>query len=358
MLLAELGADVLKIEPPAGDSFRVAGFQYNRGQRSLAMNLRDPAGHAAFLRLVAGSDVVVDNYRPGVLERLKISHDQLAAVRPDVVTVSITGFGDVGPLAGRPGFDPILQAMSGIMAAQGGDSDPVFFTMAVNDVTAACVSVLGVCAALYHRARRGGGQKVTASLCAVSAYMQSGELVEFNGRPPAGEGGRDYPGPSSLSRYYETSDGFVRLHLSSLPQLVDAGILAAVPAAQDAAEAIGASLRTLTSAQVIKAAETAGARAAPARTLADLAREQAILDARYLESLTRADGRVFYVPGRYARFSRTEQTRVLAPPGLGEHSRELLREAGLTADEVDALVAAGSVVQGGPITAFGDVGYR
>lgn len=359
MLLAELGADVVKVEPPGGDSFRVAGFQYNRGQRSLAVDLRDPQGHAAFLKLVAGSDVVIDNYRPGVLERLKIDYNELTGVRPDIISTSITGFGSTGPLAGRPGFDPILQAMSGMMAAQGGDSEPVFFTMAINDVTAACVSALGICAALYNRARGGGGQRVSTSLCAVSTYMQSGELVEFQGRKPAPRGRRDYPGPSPLSRYYKTADGYVRLHVSSARQLVDAGILSAAPPAGDAVEElVAASIRSLSNAQVVKQVEAAGAWAVPARTQADLARDSGVLDGGYLAPLTRSDKKSFYVPGRFARFSRTEQDRLLIPPGLGEHSREVLIEVGLTADAVDALAASGSIVQGSPMTEFGGVGYR
>ena len=194
-LLAKFGADVIKVEPPEGDSFRVPGFGFNRGQRSLAINLRAPAGHDAFLRLVAASDVVIDNYRPGVLENLGIDYDSLAAVKPDIITVSVTGFGAVGPMAGRPGFDPILQAMSGMMAAQGSDSDPVFFTLAVDDVTAACFSVLGACAALYHRVTGGGGQRVTTSLAAVAAFMQCGELIEY-ARPSRGAGRRPrLPGP-------------------------------------------------------------------------------------------------------------------------------------------------------------------
>ena len=209
---------MIKVEPPEGDSFRVPGFHFNRGQRSLAINLRATAGHDAFLRLVAASDVVIDNYRPGVLEHLGIDYDSLAAVKPGIITVSVTGFGAVGPMAGRPGFDPILQAMSGMMAAQGGDSDPVFFTLAVDDVTAACFSVLGTCAALYHRMTGGGGQCVTTSLAAVAAFMQCGELIEYAGRPAAPVGGRDYQGPSPLRRYYRTADGWIRLSLNSAEQ--------------------------------------------------------------------------------------------------------------------------------------------
>ena len=90
----------------------------------------------------------LDNYRPGVVEHLGIDYDSLAAVKPDIITVSVTGFGAVGPLAGRPGFDPILQAMSGMMAAKDSNNDPVFFTIAVDDVTAACFSVIHAAAAL------------------------------------------------------------------------------------------------------------------------------------------------------------------------------------------------------------------
>jgi crotonobetainyl-CoA:carnitine CoA-transferase CaiB-like acyl-CoA transferase len=152
-LLAELGADVVKVEPPAGDSFRDLGFTYNRGMRSLAIDLRDPRGREAFLELVRRSDVVIDNYRLGVLDRLGIDHAVLERVRPGIVTVSITGYGESGPMSREPGFDPILQALSGMMTAQGGGGEPVFHTIAVNDVAAAAMTVLGVCLALVHRGR-------------------------------------------------------------------------------------------------------------------------------------------------------------------------------------------------------------
>ena len=134
-LLAELGADVIKVEPPAGDPFRTVGFIYNRGMRSIAIDLQAQAGQAVFRDLVRSADVVIDNYRPGVLARLGIDYDALRAVNPQIISLSITGFGEGGPLAAQPGFDPILQGMSGMMTAQGGDSEPVFLTVAVNDVT-------------------------------------------------------------------------------------------------------------------------------------------------------------------------------------------------------------------------------
>jgi crotonobetainyl-CoA:carnitine CoA-transferase CaiB-like acyl-CoA transferase len=141
-LLAELGADVIKVEPLSGDNLRqfaptFPGF--NKGKRGIAIDLRTEAGHAVFLDLVRDADIVIDNYRQGVLERLKIDYASLRAVNPDIVSISLTGFGEGGTMDGDPGFDPVLQAHSGMMRAQGGDSEPVFFTLPVNDVSSAAL---------------------------------------------------------------------------------------------------------------------------------------------------------------------------------------------------------------------------
>src|SRR5439155_16988449 len=143
-LLGELGCDVVKVEPLTGDSFRGPGFAaYNKGQRGVALDLRNPDGKEAFLGLVRSADVVIDNYRPGVLKRLGIDWESLRSVNPDVISASITGFGEGGPFGEDAGFDPVLQAMSGMMRAQGGESDPVFYTVPVNDVAASAVIAFG-----------------------------------------------------------------------------------------------------------------------------------------------------------------------------------------------------------------------
>src|SRR3712207_5310570 len=128
-LLATLGADVVKVEAPAGDAFRETGFVYNLGMRGLAIDLARPAGQRAFHRLVETADVVIDNLRLGVSSRLRVDYPTLAGVNPRIVTLSVAGFGERGPLAPKPAFDPVLQAMSGMMTAQGGDSDPAFYTI-------------------------------------------------------------------------------------------------------------------------------------------------------------------------------------------------------------------------------------
>ena len=318
-LLGELGADVIKVEPPSGDSFRGPGFAaYNKGQRGIVLDLQRPEGRAAFLRLVETADVVVDNYRPGVLGRLQLRYDDLVEVNPGIVTLSVTGFGEGGPLGDEPGFDPVLQAMSGMMTAQGGDDDPVFFTVAVNDVTTAASSALAVCLALLDRSRGNGGRRVWTSLAGTSALLQTEALVRYEGRPVAQRGGRDFPGPSEDDRYHRVSDGWVRVR----------------------GRAADASWPARTRAEVVAALTAEGVDAAPACSPKELVDLLAATDA--LQRDTRPGREGWWTVGRHARFSRTERTGTLVAPALGEHTRAVLAEAGLTDDEIDALVASGA----------------
>ena len=258
-LLADLGADVVKVErPPLGDEFRVAhggrggsSFEvYNRDQRSAMLDLSPGDDRLLFDRLVGSADVVVDNYRAGVASRLGITHDQLAAVNPEVVTVSISAFGDTGPLGRRPGFDPIIQAMSGIMRAQGGPAQadsPAFLTVPVNDVLAAGLAALGACAALLARGGLGRGQHVEVTLCAASCLLQSEFLVRSDGSGAYPAGGRDFAGPGPLDRLYQARDGWVRLAASpgQLPALTGAGLAPAPGQVEPGDEALAAGISAL-----------------------------------------------------------------------------------------------------------------
>jgi crotonobetainyl-CoA:carnitine CoA-transferase CaiB-like acyl-CoA transferase len=363
-LLAELGADVIKVEPPAGDPFRSTGFIYNRGMRSIAINLQAEAGQAIFADLVRTADVVIDNYRPGVLQRLGIDYDALRKISPQVISLSITGFGEGGPLAAQPGFDPILQGMSGMMSAQGGDSEPVFLTVAVNDVTAGAMSVLGTGLALYHRAVRAAGQRVWMSLDRMAAFMQSGELTRFEGRPPARTGGADFRGPSALDRLYATRDGWVRLQAGpgDLAALRSLGLLPEPPggpAATDAelAAQLSAAFEAGARDDIVSRLTAAGIPAMPARGIPELAAPDA--DARgLLHQHQRASGQPYYVPGRLAGFSRTGQAAALTAPGLGEHTRELLAELDCDPARINELIAAGQLVEGPPLNLETFVIYR
>ena len=361
-LLAELGADVVKVEVPAGDSWRERGWSFIRGQRGLAVDLRSTGGREVFQRLVRGADVVLDNFRPGVLARLGADHAQLAALRPDIVSLSITGYGEGNRFSAAPAFDPLLQALSGMMTAQGGDDEPVQMSVAVNDVTTAALAALGTVAALFHRARTGVGQHVSVTLVGAATYAQGEELVEFAGRVDPPVGGRDFPGPGPLDRAYATRDGWVRLQAdpAEAARLRVAGLLPdpAPEDADDLAAALAASLAGLDRDAAVRRLTAAGVPAVPVRRLAELPDDPEYQAYAVLVPVTRPDGPPLTAPGRYALFSRTGRTDSLRPPGVGEHSREVLAGAGVDAAEIDRLLAEGAIRQGAPMVPQVFAAYR
>jgi crotonobetainyl-CoA:carnitine CoA-transferase CaiB-like acyl-CoA transferase len=221
-ILASFGADVVKIEAAEGDPFRPFGpgfSNHNRGKRGLGLNLKDPQGRAAFLDLARGADVVIDNYRLGVRARLGIDYPVLRAVNPRIISASINAYGSLGAEAHLPGFDPLLQARSGMMAAQGGEGgEPVFHSVAVNDVATAAVAAFGVIAALHAREATGEGQNVETCLAAQSALFQSAALTSWPEAPPPPDGERDCLGLAALDRYYRCGDGWIALGLTSEAQ--------------------------------------------------------------------------------------------------------------------------------------------
>ncbi len=353
-LLAELGADVIKVEPRSGDGLRgmMLGFAgFHKGKRGLVLDLQKPEGQHAFLTLVRGADLVIDNYRPGVLQRLGIDYERLRAVNPRVSTVSVTGFGEGGPRGADPGFDPVLQALSGMMTAQGGDDDPVFLSIPVNDVASAAMAALGGVLALYHRGRTGEGQRVWTSLAGQAALMQSGELVRFSGRAPALRGGRDFAGPSALDSLYPTADGWLRLQATApAAQAALAELLGDLPAADDERSAvIGAAFAARPTDRAVAALTGAGIPAVAVRSVMDIAVDPVLRTAEVMhETAVAGTAGSLWTAGRMARLSRTETRGILGVPGLGEHTREVLREAGISEDAIDRMLDAGAAVAGEP----------
>ena len=194
MLLCDMGADVIKVEPPAGDSTRrmpggvgtdSPSFNaVNRGKRGIVVDLKQPAGREAVQRLAAVSDVLVENYRPGVLEKFGLDYANLAERYPRLVYASISGYGQTGPSAGKGGFDLVAQGVSGLMSVTGeAGRPPVKAGIPVTDLGAALFAVAGILSALLARARTGRGQLVDTSLVDAGVALSVWEATQyFSGR--------------------------------------------------------------------------------------------------------------------------------------------------------------------------------
>ena len=199
MLLADMGADVIKVEPPWGEAWRLhqqftpgesrVFMAVNRGKRSLPLDLSRPEGREVVQRLLEGLDVAIVNYRPGVAERLGVDYETLSASNPRLVYCENTAFGSNGPARDLPGYDIIVQAMSGLMAAEGKTAQGVpqhIFTPVV-DVSTGIAMAWAICAALYARERSGAGQKVDASLLATALGMQGSRFLRVEGDDEAAQ---------------------------------------------------------------------------------------------------------------------------------------------------------------------------
>ena len=215
-LLADMGARVVKVESPAGDGFRAMGgaFQgWNRGKRAMVLNLLTDEGRDILYRMVGEADVVMENYRPGVAKKLGADYESLKAVNPSIIYCTVTGYGMTGPYIEKPAFDPLLQAESGAMAAQGGEGNPpVYLRIAMTDYAASILAAYGVAAALFHRARTGQGQRLETSLLNAAIAVQAGEFLSYPGKEPSPR--VDSLGLSSTYRLYQAEDGWFFLSCS------------------------------------------------------------------------------------------------------------------------------------------------
>lgn len=226
LMLADQGAEVIKVENPAGGDFtrsaanRQGGFSAsflnnNRNKRSVALNLKDPEGQRALLRLVEGADVFVQNFRPGVIERMGLGEDAIRAVAPDIVYVSISGFGEQGPYAQRPVYDPLIQGLSGLATVQAGSDErrPQLVRTILPDKLTGVTAAQAITAALFARERSGEGQHVRLSMLdAVVAFLwgsDMGSQTFVRGELP------QQAAASFQDLIYETTDGYITLAVQS-----------------------------------------------------------------------------------------------------------------------------------------------
>ena len=366
-VLADMGADVVKVEPPeTGDStrrslgFRMRGedtaafLAVNRNKRSVALDLKDGAHRAAFQRLARDADVVLENHRPGVAARLGADYATLSALNPRLIHASISGFGQTGPYAQRPGYDLIAQGLSGVMSVTGEpDGDPVKCGVPIGDLSAGLYCAVGILSALAARERTGRGQQIDTSLFEGALALSIWETAELwaTGRVPGKLGSAH-----RLTAPYQalrTRDGYVTVGgnneklwarlcaVIGRPDLVDdprfAGNDDRMAHRAELVDELESALAARDTGEWVDALLEAGVPAGPihdyAQVLADphtQAREMEVRLEHPVEGTISALG----VP---VKLSDTPGTVRRPAPLLGEHTEEVLREAGFSAQEIEAL---------------------
>jgi len=369
-LLADLGADVIKVERPGvgaferswsggnafinGESLFFLGF--NRNQRSLTANLKDPRGKEIIERLILDTDVVVENYRPGVMDRLGLGYDHLAKINPTLVYCAGTGFGSEGPYRDVAGQDLVLQAESGLTSITGRRHDPPTPTgAAIIDIHAAALLAFGIMTALFSRERTGVGQRVESSLLEAALHLQMEPLVYFlngrwlRGRSETGIASTFHGAPYGI---YETQDGYVALSMNPLSRLAT---VLDIPELNDLSEAdtytrpdeikrlINPVIASKTSSESLALFRANDIWCGAVNSYDDLQQHPQIEAIAAFQSFDHpAVGEVKVLRGPVRVGSDSD--RVLArPPMLGEHTREILAAHGYSGGEITALTDDGVV---------------
>ena len=372
MLLGDMGADVIKVEPPGtGDQTRRAmGFRLkgedsggflalNRNKRSVELNLKNEAGREAFYDLVRGADILVENNRPGVTARLKIDYPTLREINPRLVYASISGFGQTGPWAGRPGFDLIAQAMSGVMSGTGyPDLPPVKCSIPIADLGSGLFAIYAILSAIIGREHTGVGQYIDASLFETALALSIWETAEYWGTQkvpvPIGSANR----MSAPYQAVTSSDGYLVIGAANQKLWV---LLCGVIGREDLVldpryatngdrlrnravliEEIETSFRTRSSKEWTEALLAVGVPAAPINNYAEaLASEQSKARDMVMEIQHPVEGPI-KVLGFPVKMSGTPQQVRYPPPLLGAHTDRVLTEFGFEQSRIDALRARGA----------------
>ncbi|TFL16527.1 CaiB/BaiF CoA transferase family protein [Jannaschia formosa] len=362
-VLADFGADVIKIEAPAGKdpSAGVSGARHgydmlnlHRNKRSLTLDLKSDEGRALFLKLTEGADVVVENFRPDVKDRLGIAYDDLAAVNPRIILASISGFGQDGPYAKRAGFDQIAQGMGGLMGVTGDpDGPPMRAGTAVADLTSGLYAALGIFVALQERAVSGRGQWVQSSLLGAQIAMMDFQAARYliDGEVP-GSTGNDHPTVTPMG-VVATKDGHLNLGVGSDAQwrafceLIGKPDWGTDPAyatnearserRSEVWDMLAPVFAERTTADWVEALEAASVPAGPIYRMDEVFADAQVRHlgmAAAVQHPVRGETRLVAQP---VHLSRTPAAIHVSAPDAGAHSDAILADLGLSEDEIAAL---------------------
>ena len=372
MMLADMGADVIKVEKlPGGDDTRdykeprVNGESapfliLNRNKRSIGLNLKLRQGQDVLRRLVTRADVLTENYRPGTLEKFGLGYEALRQINPGLIYCAVSGYGRTGPFGDKAGFDLIAQGFSGLMSITGeAGGAPVKTGNSVADINAGILAALGIVSAYVHKLRTGEGQFVETSLMEAAMQQTYWQAAIFfaTGKSPVATGSAHVL--TAPYQAFRAKDGYVNIgganqaNWERIAEVLghpewredarfrtNSDRMANLPALVAAMEAV---LATRTTTEWVAAFDKAGVPVGPVHSIeAALTHPQALARGMVLEQQHPRAGRVQAL-GSPIKFSATPGDTGAAAPMLGEHSRAILAEAGYGDAEIDALVSAGAV---------------
>jgi crotonobetainyl-CoA:carnitine CoA-transferase CaiB-like acyl-CoA transferase len=369
-ILGDMGADIIKIEPLKGDWMRnfayvnmypagesVSFLAFNRNKRSVAVNLKDPEGIAIIKRLTAHADVAVENFRPGVMDRLGIGYEVLRAINPRLVFCASSGFGASGPYVRRPGQDLLIQSMSGGTMLNGRRSDlPMATAVGIADLVTGLHMVYAICAALFSRERTGQGQAIETNLYSSLLHLYTQELVTYlngGGIPERSETGIPNPFLGAPYGPYETRDGYIAIAMNAVNQVAR---LLGVSGFEDVTSnnvmedrdeirrAFMPAFRTKTTAEWLDIMLAEDIWCSPIYTFADVETDPQVLHNEMIAGYQHPTVGPVRTLGQPVKFSVTPGEIRLPAPLLGQHTVEILRQFDYSDAEIQALTERGTVV--------------
>jgi formyl-CoA transferase len=360
---ADWGANVIKIdaltedsagEQPGGPRHGPDFQNLHRNKRAITLNLKDPRGLAVFRRLVAQADVVVENFRPDVKARLGIDYESLRAINPKIVLGSISGFGQDGPYAKRPGFDQIAQGMGGLMSITGAPGEgPMRVGIPVADLTAGLFCAMGVLTALLEREVSGLGQWVQTSLLQAQIFMLDFQAARWlMDQEVAQQAGNDHP-TSIPTGVFKTSDGYINIATTGgriwercaeaigAPELLDSSDYATGPLRSTNRAALNAAINARTigrsTDEWVRDLNAAGVPCGPIYAIDQMFEDEQVKHLGIAQEVPNAENRRITLVGQPVSLSRTPSRMAARPPDFGEQTDQVLAEFGFADDEIAAL---------------------
>lgn len=373
MLLADMGADVIKIEKPNGgddtrrmgppfiDTESAAFLAMNRNKRSVVLNFKEEAGIEAMKKLVEDADIVIENYRTGVMERLGLGYRDLKVINPGILYCSISGFGRTGPYAERGGYDLIAQAMSGIMSFTGvPDTPPVKAGVPIADMNAGMFSVYGILSAYIHKLKTGEGQYLEISLLeaalAYTVWESAGYFATGEVAGPLGSSHRN----SAPYQALKTKDGHIVVGAPNQPNwerlanvFSRADLIERDEYKDNASRLVNradleaeleSTTNNKTTGEWLEALEEAGVPAGPILNMDQIWADPQVQDRGMEAALEHPTAGTIKNIGLAAKLYGTPGRITEPAPLLAQHTREVLLGAGYTADDIEALVESGAAI--------------